>query len=250
MSKQRLINTKFWDDAYISNLDPIEKLLFLYLLSNPLTNILGIYEIELRRIAFDTGIDKDMILKIFERFEKDCKVVYVNGHIVIINFLKHQNIQNPKMKAGVQRVWAEFSDKVKSAIADRLRGMDRVCIGYLYSITLNYTILNLTILNEVSDSICAVEAIRKKHLFANSPVSDFKTFRDKFVNNPNYADYDTQHYYNAVKNWSSAKVEYSADWIATAYSFVMNDVQRNKAVKNKIVNIKEIARLAVEGKTI
>ena len=35
MAKQRYINTKFWRDSYIEDLDPIEKLLFLYLLSNP-----------------------------------------------------------------------------------------------------------------------------------------------------------------------------------------------------------------------
>ncbi len=88
----------------------------------------------------------------------------------------------------------------------------------------------------------------KKQLFANSPVSDFETFKTQFEQNPNYANYDSQHYYNAVKNWSSAKVEYSADWIATAYMFVTNDVQRNKAVKKKELTRAEIAKLAAEGK--
>ena len=41
--KQRYINTKFWDDNYVIQLDPSEKLMFIYFITNPLTNICGIY---------------------------------------------------------------------------------------------------------------------------------------------------------------------------------------------------------------
>ena len=100
MAKKRYVDTKFWDDGYIVECDPIEKLLYLYLLSNTLTNICGIYEISLRRIAFDTGIDKDMVLKILERFEIDGKIKYQNGWIAIKNFIKYQ-MDNPKIRAGI-----------------------------------------------------------------------------------------------------------------------------------------------------
>ena len=100
MSKQRYLDTKFWDDSYIMNKDPIEKLLFIYLLTNPLTNICGIYEINIRRIAFDTGIEQDMVLKIIERFEKDNKIKYENGWLAIKNFIKYQK-DNPSIRAGI-----------------------------------------------------------------------------------------------------------------------------------------------------
>jgi len=100
MSKERYLNTKFWDDNYIVDLDPIEKLLFIYFLTNPLTNIIGIYEITIRRIAFDTGIDQDMVLKILDRFERDNKIKYSQGYIVIKNFTKHQK-NNPKINTGI-----------------------------------------------------------------------------------------------------------------------------------------------------
>ena len=106
MSKQRYIDTKFWDDNYVVERDPIEKLLYLYLLTNTLTNILGIYEISLRRIAFDTGIDKDMVIKILERFSKDDKIRYINGHISIKHFVKHQ-ANNPKINKGIELLLKE-----------------------------------------------------------------------------------------------------------------------------------------------
>ena len=101
MSKERYLNTKFWDDNYIIEKDPIEKLLFLYLLTNTLTNIIGIYEISINRIAFDTGIDKDMVIKILERFEIDDKAKYKNGWIALKNFTKHQK-NNPKINKGIE----------------------------------------------------------------------------------------------------------------------------------------------------
>lgn len=101
MAKQRFINTKFWEDSYISDLDPSEKLVFLYLLTNSATSICGIYEIPAKRIAADTGYDKEMIIKILGRFERDKKIIYREGWVIIVNFLKHQNTTSPQVKKGI-----------------------------------------------------------------------------------------------------------------------------------------------------
>src|SRR5688500_5513892 len=92
MAKFRMLNTRFWDDSYVISLDPTEKLLFIYLLTNALTSICGIYEIQLRRIAFDTGIDIEMVKNVFSRFELDKKILYRDGWVCVVNFIKHQKI--------------------------------------------------------------------------------------------------------------------------------------------------------------
>jgi len=97
-----MINTRFWDDDYASNLDPIEKLMFLYLLTNTSTNISGIYEIPVKKIAVETGIDKEMVYKIIDRFTKDGKIFYVNGWVGIKNFIKHQNQRSPQVQKGIE----------------------------------------------------------------------------------------------------------------------------------------------------
>lgn len=118
MSKKRYINTRFWDDNYIVNLDPIEKLLFIYFLTNPLTDICGIYEIPLRRIAFDTGIDKDMVFKIIERFTEDEKIFYLNNSwIYIKNFAKHQ-VVNDSVKKGIERSRLEVPEEILRIIEE------------------------------------------------------------------------------------------------------------------------------------
>lgn len=102
MSKLRSVNTHFWNDNYVIDLDPTEKLIFLYLLTNNNTNMLGIYEVHVRKIAFDTGIDKDMVLKIFDRFSEDGKATYKDGYVIMHNFLKHQNLNKNMAKSAIR----------------------------------------------------------------------------------------------------------------------------------------------------
>lgn len=111
MAKERMINTKFWIDGYISNLDPIEKLLYLYLLTNPNSTIAGVYEVPVKSIAVDTGLDKEMVIKILARFENDDKVLYKNGWVAIKNFTKHQK-DNPKINRGIELILQASPDWV------------------------------------------------------------------------------------------------------------------------------------------
>jgi len=99
MKKSSTIQTKFWNDNYVIDLDPIQKLLFLYFITNQQTNMLGVYELNIRKIAFETGIDKDMVLKILDKFSEDGKFSHKNGYLIIHNFLKHQKFNENMQKS-------------------------------------------------------------------------------------------------------------------------------------------------------
>lgn len=112
MATQRLVNTNFWKDTYVIDLDPVQKLLFLYFLTNPRTSLAGVYEISIREVAFDTGIDKDMVEKILNKFMVDEKMYYKNGWIVLYNFVKHQRL-NPSIVRGIEKAVEELPDWLK-----------------------------------------------------------------------------------------------------------------------------------------
>ena len=99
--KLRSINTKIWSDSWFETLQPTYKLLFLYILTSSPTNMIGVYEITLRKIEYDTGITKATIIKILESFKKDRKVIYVDGFIHIVNFLKNQRFNTLMRKSAV-----------------------------------------------------------------------------------------------------------------------------------------------------
>lgn len=136
MAKQRYINTKFWSDNFIVQLDPTERYLFLYLLTNEHTNISGIYELPLRTMAFETGLEPEMLQKILDRF--DPKVIYVEGWVGIRNFTKHQS-SNDKVRAGIERAIKEVPVSVLKAL-----GFDSVpeAIHSLLKATIGPELLN------------------------------------------------------------------------------------------------------------
>lgn len=115
MSKSRLINTNFWKDNYIVDLDPSEKLVFNYLFTNPRTNIAGVYEINAREISFDTAVDKNRVDEIIEKFEKDKKITYTNGWIILHNAVRHQML-NPSVIRGIERVYDELTPTLRQTV--------------------------------------------------------------------------------------------------------------------------------------
>ena len=124
MAKLRSINTKFWDDSYVSQLTPNAKLLYLYYLTNALTNISGVYEISIERMEFDTKIGPQSINDILEKFKKDKKVTYKDGWLVIHNFIKNQSL-NPKIIAGIKIALENAPNWTKTLVK-----LDRLYIDY------------------------------------------------------------------------------------------------------------------------
>lgn len=111
--KCRYIATSFWDDEWVQKLDPSEKLLYLYFLTNPLTNIAGIYKITIRRMCFDTGFNTDTIEHILDKFEKAGKAYFFNGWLVLPNWPKHQKIgKNDNNRKGIDTILKELPEEI------------------------------------------------------------------------------------------------------------------------------------------
>ncbi len=102
MSKTRYIKTDFWSDSYIETLDPTEKLLFIYLFTNDRLDLCGIYEITLRKISFETGINEENLVKILTKFSEKWKIYYIDWYIYVANFTKHLQI-NPSVLLWIDR---------------------------------------------------------------------------------------------------------------------------------------------------
>ena len=100
--KKRVVSTKFWDDDYVVDLEPIEKLVFLHLLTNPRTQISGVYRLKPRHISFDTGIhDPEQLQQILDKFEQDGKIKRHGDWIALRRWIHNQNV-NPSMKLGIK----------------------------------------------------------------------------------------------------------------------------------------------------
>ena len=105
MATQRYISTSFWDDEWIGGLDPSEKLLYLYLMTNPETNIAGIYKLSMRRMCFDTGFNTDTVGHILGKFKAAGKAFFFQEYIIIPTWPKHQRWETRNgIRLGIEAV--------------------------------------------------------------------------------------------------------------------------------------------------
>lgn len=107
MSKQRVVKDEIWDDEWFYDLDPSEKLVWLFLLTNPRGNIAGIYKLNKKWAAQSTGLDFDVFKTILLRFVKDDKIVDVENWIGLVNFHKHLAYRNTSVAQGILRLYRE-----------------------------------------------------------------------------------------------------------------------------------------------
>jgi|GEM_PF-5509863 len=63
--------------------------------------MLGIYESTIRKMSFETGINKNEIEKGLKLFEGQGKVKHENNYVILINYMKHQNFNTNMKKSAI-----------------------------------------------------------------------------------------------------------------------------------------------------
>lgn len=100
MGVKRIVDTNFWnDDKIIEYFSPEDKLFMLYLITNPHTTQLGIYQINKKVMAFELGYSKETIDTLLDRFENKYKIIKYSketSEIAIRNYLKYSIIKGGK----------------------------------------------------------------------------------------------------------------------------------------------------------
>lgn len=176
MAKKRYIADSFWSDSWIEDLDPLEKYLFLYLLTNQYVSVSGIYELKEKRMAFETGIDRDMVIKILGRFQDAGKIFYEDGMVFIVNFIKNQNIKNAEdnlWKWVVREIHELHPQKLQKLLSDAdlwtaLQGAYNPLWSPLQGSCKEVGILYLTLLNNISSSLRSEEILPQADSEKNS----------------------------------------------------------------------------------
>jgi hypothetical protein len=133
MAGYRQIHTKIWKDEYFIELSPEEKLIFIYLFSNELTSISGIYKIPSRVISNETGLDHQFVLDTLEKFENDEKIFREDGIIWVIKMQEyHANASPTTMKKVTDDVSKLPDNTLKMKYLEFYRGIDTPSIPYPY----------------------------------------------------------------------------------------------------------------------
>lgn len=108
---KRIVDVDFWTDEKVVELfSPEDKLFFIYLLTNPHTTQLGIYQISRKVMAFELGYSIESVSVLIDRFENKYGMIkYMDGEVAIKNSLRHSIIKGGKpvedlLKKEIQQV--------------------------------------------------------------------------------------------------------------------------------------------------
>lgn len=96
MGIKRIVDTAFWTDGKVDDFTPEDKYFMLYLLTNPFTTQLGIYEMSIKQAAFQMGYSVDAVTSLIERFENKHKMIFFSkatNEIAVKNFLRHSIVK-------------------------------------------------------------------------------------------------------------------------------------------------------------
>ena len=105
MAIYRNVRLSIWtDNKVIDDFTPEDKYFYLYLLTNPQTNLCGCYEISYKSMSEDTGYNKDTCLRLLKRFDEVHNVIKFNEstkEILILNWYKYNWSSSAKTITGV-----------------------------------------------------------------------------------------------------------------------------------------------------
>lgn len=102
MAIYRNIQMSFWTDSKITDdFTPEEKYLYLYLMTNPHTNLAGCYEISIKQAISETGYSADKIMKLIDQLEKVQNIIRYSKdtkEILLMNWNKYNWTNSEKFR--------------------------------------------------------------------------------------------------------------------------------------------------------
>lgn len=132
MANYRNISISFWTDSKIDDeFTPEDKYFYLYLLTNPHTNICGCYEISMKQMERETGYNIDTVKRLLKRMQNEHRVILYSEEtkeVLILHWCRYNWTDSDKVKKAVLNVSqhiknSEFKQSVNNT----------VLIGYPYT---------------------------------------------------------------------------------------------------------------------
>lgn len=135
MANYRNISMNFWTDSKIvDEFTPEDKYIYLYVMTNPHTNLCGCYEISVRQIASETGYNADSVERCLKRLDQTHDVIRYNQptkELLILNWYRYNWTSSEKLNkpllAEIQKIKCEA---FRAYLADRYNERDNVTTPY------------------------------------------------------------------------------------------------------------------------
>lgn len=215
MAIYRTVSLSFWTDSKVTDdFTPEDKYFYLYLFTNPHTNLAGCYEISIRQMAYETGYSKETVERLIERFKYVHKIIDYSTEskeILLINWHKYNWTSSEKFRkpllAEINKIKEE---NYKNYLINVFNGSE---LGYgidTKCIDTNCTDTSVTV--SVSDSVS--ESINKKDNYMDSI--------NNILSKRNYSEC----MYSILITWITYKKEKGQTYKTTGLNTLLNKIDK------------------------
>lgn len=187
MSVKRIVDTSFWTDTKVDDFSPEDKYFMLYLLTNPFTKQLGIYEISVKQAAFQMGWSADAFNVLLDRFENKYHMIRYSeetGEIAIKNYLRHSIMKGGKP---VEDCIRQDMEKVKN----------KDLIKYVFGSLYGREGMNVTVKKIVDEYM---ENDNDKHNDNDNDSTGYESCHESSTNRSNTSSKPVKHKYGEYNN--------------------------------------------------
>jgi len=164
MAIYRNVAMSFWTDSKIvDDFSPEERYVYLYLFTNPHTNLCGCYEISTTQMANETGYGATKIRNILKRLENEHNVIRYSEktkEVLILNWHKYNWTKSEKFRVPLEKeIECVKNVDFSTFLKDLLYGNDTVSIPYAYGSDTRARTVSVSVTDTVSDTVSVTDTV-------------------------------------------------------------------------------------------
>ena len=213
MAIYRTISLTFWTDPKIADdFTPEDRYFYLYLFTNPHTNLAGCYEISLRQMVNETGYSKDTIERLLDRFNTVHKVISYSKdtkEVLLFNWHKYNWTKSEKFRKPLLNEIQNIKDNgFKEYLIKIFNGED---VGYrIDTKCININCSDTSVTDTVTDTVTVTVSDKYIDIITTS------------INEHNYSSYIS----NILRDWFLYKKEKGNSYKPMGLSRLLNKVDK------------------------
>lgn len=209
MALYRNVQMTFWTDSkVVDDFTPEDRYFYLYLITNPHTNLAGCYEVSTRQMANETGYSKETIERLIARFISVHGVIKYSSdtkEVLLLNWHRYSWTKSDRFRVALIKDINTVKDSAfKEYLMQLYDGADTVSIPYSYGMD---TTVTVTDTDTVSDTVSDAD-------------SDKENKNTKNIKNPKkeYGEYKKvkltdEEFKRLVNDFGSAKTEEAINFL-------------------------------------
>lgn len=159
MAIYRQIYMSFWTDQKVDDcFAPEDKYFYLYLLTNPHTNLCGCYELSQRQLTQETGLEMETIHQLLDRLQKTLNVIRYDPEtheVLLLNWHRYNWTRSEKLVKAIKESIGYVKNKAFKNYLLEILGSNGEKVPYPYPTDR----VSIPYLNPIDTSVAAAESV-------------------------------------------------------------------------------------------